>query len=357
MLHGGDIYSHKILMDKDREGLLLDYSVNTNPLGMPEPVKAALRDHVEEYHRYPDPACRELRAALSRYEGVSEDRICCGNGAADLIFRICLAQKPRRVLVCAPAFSEYERAAALAGGEVTLHRLDQAEGFALTRRYLEDLVPGLDMAFLCNPNNPTGRLIDPGLLAEILRRCRELGILLVMDECFLPFTEAPSLALRHAAKAASADPCLVVVKALTKTFSMAGLRLGYAIGPDSAFTAALDGTGQRWSVSTPAQVAACAALGCLPWLEQSREIIATERRYLAEALRELGFTVFDSDANFMLFRSARPLLRGLMERGILIRDCSSFHGLDGSYYRCCVKRREQNELFIAALREAWHDQE
>jgi threonine-phosphate decarboxylase len=347
MLHGGDIYGHKILMEKDREGLLLDYSVNTNPLGMPEPVKAALRAHVEEYQRYPDPSCRALRAALSRYEGVSEDRICCGNGAADLIFRICLALRPRRVLVCAPAFSEYERAAALAGGEVALHRLSEAEGFALTRRYLEDLVPGLDLAFLCNPNNPTGRLIDPELLAEILRRCRALGIFLVMDECFLPFTGAPSLA---------GGPGLAVVKALTKTFSMAGLRLGYALGPDSAFAEALADTGQRWSVSSPAQTAACAALQCLPWLEQSRGIIETERLYLTEELRKLGFRVFDSDANFMLFRSDAPLLEGLMERGILIRDCSSFHGLDGSYYRCCVKRREHNETFIAALREVLHDQ-
>jgi threonine-phosphate decarboxylase len=207
------------------------------------------------------------------------------------------------------------------------------------------------MAFLCNPNNPTGRLIEPDLLAEILRRCRDLDILLVMDECFLPFTGAPSLALCHAAAAASAAPGLVVVKALTKTFSLAGLRLGYAIGPDSAFTEALDGIGQRWSVSTPAQAAACAALQCLPWLEQSRGIIETERPWLAGELRKIGFTVFDSDANFLLFRSGRPLLQGLMERGILIRDCSSFHGLDGSYYRCCVKQREQNELFIAALRE------
>ena len=349
MLHGGDIYSHGILMEKDREGLLLDYSVNTNPLGMPDPVKAAIRDHAEEYHRYPDPSCRELREALSRYEGVSEDRICCGNGAADLIFRLCLARKPRRALICAPAFSEYEGAVTQAGGEAVLHRLEEAEGFALTPRYLDDLVPGLDMAFLCNPNNPTGRLIDPDLLAAILRRCRELHILLVADECFLPFTGAPSLA-------GDGGPGLVVVKALTKTFSLAGLRLGYAIGPDRAFTETLAGTGQRWSVSTPAQIAACAALQCLSWLEQGRRIIETERPRLAEELRKLGFTVFDSDANFLLFRSELPLLEGLMERGILIRDCSSFHGLDERYYRCCVKQREHNETFIAALREVIHDQ-
>jgi threonine-phosphate decarboxylase len=349
MLHGGDMYSHKSLMEKDKRGLFLDYSVNTNPLGMPPQVAAALRDQVDECRRYPDPSCRALRAALSRHEGVSEEQLCCGNGAADLIFRICLAQKPRRALICAPAFSEYERAVALAGGETVLHRLNEAEGFALTRRYLDDLVSGLDMAFLCNPNNPTGRLIDPELLTAILRRCREKGILLVMDECFLPFTEARSLA-------EDGGPCLAVLKAFTKTFSMAGLRLGYVIGPDGAFTNALAGTGQRWSVSVPAQTAALAALQCLPWLGQSRELVKTERPWLAGKLRSLGFTVFDSDANFMLFRSELPLLHSLIERGILIRDCSSFHGLDGRYYRCCVQQREQNTVFIDALKEALHDQ-
>jgi threonine-phosphate decarboxylase len=349
MLHGGDIYGYKDLMEMDRKGLFLDYSVNTNPLGMPDPVKDALKAHVEEYQRYPDPSCRALRAALSLHEGVSEEQICCGNGAADLIFRICLAQKPRRALVCAPAFSEYERAVALAGGAAVLHHLKEEEGFALTRRYLDDLVPGLDMAFLCNPNNPTGGLIDPALLSEILRRCRELRILLVMDECFLPFTDARSLA-------ADAGPYLVVLKAFTKTFAMAGLRLGYALGPDSAFTETLAGTGQSWSVSAPAQIAALAALQCLPHLEQSRVVIKTERPYLIRKLRELGFTVFNSDANFVFFRSELPLVHGLMERGILIRDCSSFHGLDGRYYRCCVKQREQNTMFINALKEALHDQ-
>jgi threonine-phosphate decarboxylase len=237
----------------------------------------------------------------------------------------------------------------MVGGEVVLHRLNEAEGFALTRRYLEDLVPGLDMAFLCNPNNPTGRLIEPDLLAEILRRCRELRILLVMDECFLPFTGATSLT-------GSLGPGLVVAKAFTKTFGLAGLRMGYALGPDSAFAETLAGAGQRWSVSVPAQIASCAALQCLPWLEQGRRIIETERPYLAEELRSLGFRVFDSDANFLLFHSELPLFRGLMERGILIRDCSSFHGLDGRYYRCCVKQREQNETFIGMIREVLHDQ-
>jgi threonine-phosphate decarboxylase len=349
MLHGGDIYSHKDLMDKDREGLFLDYSVNTNPLGMPDAVKAAIRDHVDEYQRYPDSSCRALRSALSRYEGVGEDQICCGNGAADLIFRLCLYKKPRRALICAPAFSEYERAVKLSGGEVVVHRLCEADGFALDSRFLEQIRQDLDMVILCNPNNPTGRLIDPALLAEIVRRCREYHILLLVDECFLPFTPAHSLA-------EDMGPSLVVLRAFTKTFSLAGLRIGYILSADTELISAVADTGQCWSVSAPAQAAACAALQCLPWLEQSRGIIRTERPFLTEKLRGLGFTVFDSDANFLLFRSEIPLLYSLIAKGILIRSCGNFQGLDDRYYRCCVKQRGDNERFVATLGEVLHDQ-
>jgi threonine-phosphate decarboxylase len=355
VLHGGDIYGHKDLMDKDREGLFLDFSVNTNPLGMPDSVKAAIRDHVEDYQRYPDPSCRALRAALAHHEGVPENRICCGNGAADLIFRLCLVKKPRLALICAPAFSEYERAVTLSGGKVILHHLKEAGGFTLDSRILEQIRQDLDMVFLCNPNNPTGRLIDPALLAEILRRCREFHILVVVDECFLPFTHALSLM-------EDLSSSLVVLRAFTKTFSLAGLRIGYILSSEEALINAAAGAGQCWSVSAPAQVAALAALECMSWLEQSQDIIEMERPFLSGELRGLGFTVFDSDANFLLFRSdlpvrsERPLLYRLIAKGILIRNCGNFNGLDERYYRCCVKQRTQNERLIAALREVLHEQ-
>ncbi|AEF84311.1 threonine-phosphate decarboxylase [Treponema primitia ZAS-2] len=349
MLHGGDIYSHEQLIEKDREGLFLDYSVNTNPLGMPPSVREAICAHVDEYQRYPDPSCRALRAGLSTHEGVSEDRIYCGNGAADLIFRLCLARKPRRALICAPTFSEYERAVKLAGGETVFHYLKEAEGFALGRRFLEDLSPGLDMAFLCNPNNPTGRLIDQELLADILRRCREFRILLVMDECFLPFTPAESLA-------ENLGSSLVVLKAFTKTFSMAGLRLGYILAADAALIATVADTGQCWSVSAPAQAAGLVALECTGWVEQSRAVIDTEREFLSYELRDAGFNVFDSDANFLLFCGAASLKERLIGKGVLIRNCSNFHGLDEHYYRVCVKQREQNERLMAAIREVLDEQ-
>jgi threonine-phosphate decarboxylase len=355
MLHGGDIYGFEGVKD----GTLLDFSVNTNPLGMPPQVKEALRRCIDDgaVERYPDPTCRRVRSALARLEGVPAESILCGNGAADLIFRLCLAKKPRQVLLCAPTFSEYENAARLSGGEVVYHRLKEEDGFSLGEDFLADLKTGIDMAFLCNPNNPAGGLINNALLADIIRRCRDRGILLVVDECFLPFTQAPSLA-------AELGPSLVVLKAFTKTFALAGVRFGYMLSADAALLAAVSAAGQCWGVSVPAQSAALAAVECsascgascgasfAQWLEQSRKLIEAEKPFLIHGLRGLGFRVFDSGANFLLFRGdGISLYKPLLEKGILIRTCGSFRGLDDRYYRIGIKGHEQNRTLMSALTE------
>jgi threonine-phosphate decarboxylase len=371
MLHGGDIYGFEGLSSGAPGGApggastgagvgdQLDYSVNTNPLAMPPTVPEVLRRCIETgaAERYPDPQCRAVRAALSRLEGVPAEQILCGNGAADLIFRLCLAKKPRRALVCAPTFSEYENAVRLSGGAVVYHVLREDAGFSLGEAFLAALdsraalTGGVDMAFLCNPNNPAGGLIDGGLLAAIVRRCRDRGILLVVDECFLPFTAVPSLA-------ADLGENLVVLKAFTKTFALAGLRFGYMLCADAALRAATAAAGPCWAVSVPAQSAALAAVECGPWLERSRGLIATEKPALVAGLRDLGLRVFDGGANFVLFRAAEPgpagtgagtLYEALLEKHILVRTCGSFRGLDERYYRVAVKTGEQNGRLIAAL--------
>jgi threonine-phosphate decarboxylase len=351
MLHGGDIYGK--LIREAWSGPFLDFSVNTNLLGMPDAVKEALVRHQDDFERYPDPYCRELRAAISRADGVPEDTILCGNGASDLIFRLCLAVEPHTVLVCAPTFSEYEKAACLAGALVVQYPLLEDEGFKLTERFLPYVGGETDaesgMIFLCNPNNPTGDLIEPALLEEIARRCREKGIVLVVDECFLPFTDAPSMTR-------SLSPEIVVIRAFTKTFSLAGLRIGYMISSDRELLARCAVAGPFWSVSGPAQVAALAALGCSAWFEESKAILRVERGFLTEGLRALGLRVFESAANFLLFRVENEpnLVEKLIKRGILIRSCGNFWGLGEDFYRVGVKTHERNEKLIKAIGEVLH---
>ncbi len=336
--HGGDIYAN--------EKILLDFSVNTNPMGLPESVKKALAGSEEIYTRYPDTKCRALRGALAEHHGVLPENVLCGNGAADMIFRICAWKKAKNVLMLAPTFSEYERSVGIFGGRVSEYPLSEENGFVLTEDFAEHITDTTDMVFLCTPNNPTGRLISPNVLEKVLQRCIETDTLLVLDECFIEFTFGKSMA------GYAADyPQLLILRAFTKLYSMAGLRLGYLLGAAEILNE-ISVYGAEWSVSGPAQAAGIAALSAEPeWAALSRETARRERIFMVESIETLGIEVIPSDANFMLLRSELPLHERLKERGILTRRCANFSGLDDKYIRIALKSREENEMLIKVLRE------
>ena len=171
---------------------ILDFSANINPLGLPEQVKQAVTNSLDVCAHYPDPYCRELTAALSNHYDICREHIICGNGAADLITRFTLAQKPKNALLLAPTFSGYEHALNLVDCHMTYLNLQAETDFSLTTELfysemLSTLTPNLDVLFLCNPNNPTGQVISTSVLKEILNTCKQHGITLFLDECFLPF--------------------------------------------------------------------------------------------------------------------------------------------------------------------------
>ena len=165
--HGGDI----LTAQTGFQGEIVDFSANLNPLGMPESVRRAAAAAVKGAVHYPDPLCRMLTEGIARRDGVKREWVLCGNGAADLIFRLAFAQRPKRALVTAPTFSEYQEAMEAAGSEVVYHRLTPDNDFNLTDAVLEDLDGRLEMAFFCTPNNPTGQPIARGLMERILERC------------------------------------------------------------------------------------------------------------------------------------------------------------------------------------------
>ena len=350
--HGGDIYNVQLIIDNVqlcanvKNSEIIDFSVNTNPLGMPAEVRAAIVARADEFSRYPDPYCRELRAAVAAYEGVPDSAVLCGNGAADLIYRLCYGAKPRKAVVCAPTFSEYERALLQAGGEVIHYNLKPENGFSVTADLENALVTDVDFLFLCNPNNPTGRLIPENVLERILKRASLNNTKIVVDECFLDFTDGVSCK-RFLGEVQG----LSVLKAFTKTFALAGLRLGYLLTFDRELLEKTAAAGQCWSVSVPAQIAGTAALKCKNWLEKTRRLIGAERGFLSAGLRKLGLEVFESGANFLLFRCETPLYEPLLKKGILIRPCGNFRGLDGAYYRAGVRTRDENTLLLQAIGE------
>ena len=340
--HGGDTESFRLKMGYTP----IDFSASCNPLGVPDGVKRAICEAAENADAYPDPLCRRLSAAIADQEGVLAEQVLCGNGSADLIYRLVLAIKPKRAVVTAPSFVEYEAALGTAGCEVMYHTLARAEGFDVTERILERLTPDIDMLFLCNPNNPTGRTIDPALLQRIVRLCEKNGILLMMDECFNGFLDNPEA---HTLKGGLNSPNLLILKAFTKLYGMAGVRLGYCLS-DSALLAGMQKAGQPWAVSSLAQAAGIAALNDQEYVQRARTLIREEKEYLIKALESVGIPVLGAAANYIFFYTRMPaLIERLYAQGILIRDCANFAGLCAGYYRIAVRTHDENARLIAAL--------
>lgn len=339
--HGGEVYS---------KAVEIDFSANINPLGTPEAVKEAVRDSLPLLSQYPDPYCRALVGAIAEFEGVPAERVLCGNGAAELIFSLCAALGPKRALLPVPSFSEYRTALEAAGCETEFYFMEQSEDFALTERFLPVLEGfGGDMLLLCNPNNPTGQVIDPVLLEEIRDICARKGIFLFIDECFLDLTQGGE-GLSLARRLRDGERTLLL-KAFTKSYGMAGLRLGYCLCADPALLTRMGRATQAWNVSIPAQMAGIAALGQREFLDRARTIIHAQRPLLAAGLEALGLTVIPSRTNFLLFFSPRALGEPLLERGLQIRDCANYPGLEPGWYRTAVRLSEQNQRLLDAIKE------
>ena len=345
--HGGDWAGYR-----EQYGTMpLDFSANISPLGLPRSARDAAIRALENAARYPDPECRLLRQSLSVHHGVPAENIVCGNGAADLIWRICRVLRPSRALVPAPTFGEYEKALRSVGCAAERFYLAEEQDFSLdAESFARSVRDHTDLVFLCNPNNPTGRLSSREELRIILDACRAAGAVLVLDECFLDFTAEPEKAAMTGELAER--PELVVLKAFTKTYAMAGLRLGYALCGDAAFAERLRQADQPWPVSQVAQEAGIAALQETDYVTELRALIAGERRRMQKVLRDMGLRVIPGEANYLLFYCSDEALCGkLCARGILLRGCGEFPGLGPGWYRTAVRTEKENTILLTALEE------
>ena len=457
--HGGDWYSFREEFGSEP----LDFSANVSPLGLPESARDAARRALCESARYPDPFCRTLRKVIAKEYKVPAEWIFCGNGAADIIYRIAYAARPRRALLLAPCFAEYERALRRAGAEVDFYFPDalshgsreiepghagakgsweagtvteqeleveqrpaaaSAQGFRITDvfRFLRHIQPDTDMIMLGEPNNPTGLCTDRAVLTQIADFCEARGIRLVFDECFMDFTGdgeerswlhrwelmreegEPQLrdVLQEEVKAERWDALqeegktgltgknlpentagyrelfryrnVCVIRAFTKFYGMAGLRLGWCAIPDREFLGEVILAGPPWSVSCAAQAAGIAALGDHAYRDRLRVMVGRERLRLIKGLQRLGFFVLPGEANYLMFfvpGSLYPEKSNSTEAGepgyerivpvnlcdllrpyeIMIRDLQSFYGLGPGWYRTAVRTEEENERLLAVLTE------
>lgn len=330
LCHGGDVY---------RNTVRLDFSINTNPLGMPKEVSWAAIKGIEVSGHYPDYYCSELKNKLVEYASreygkVSPDDIVFGNGSTELIYRLCDVVSGKRGAVSAPIFTEYERALEAARFEVST-KLDTSA----------------DLLFICNPNNPTGEFISKERLTEILEECKKNGCILAVDECFIPLTVREDESMMGLV---GEYDNLVIIRAFTKTFAMPGLRLGYIVTSNDMIKSRIARILPPWNISISAQMGGVAALNMgRDYVLKAKKLIKKEREYLVSELENgIADKIYPSETNFILFTSEDNLYDKLLAQGILIRKCGDFTGLTDRHYRIAVRKHEENLELIKAIRSA-----
>lgn len=343
-VHGGNVYKYKDCTD---------FSANCNPLGTPEAVIHAGMESMKQVFEYPQVGYQPLKEAIGEYEGIHAAQVICGNGAAELIFTFCKAYQPKKALLMAPTFAEYEQALESVGCENTYYYLKETDGFCLREDFLHALIPDLDVVFLCNPNNPTGILTDQNFMEQVLNKCREQQIFLVVDECFQDFIEEPeAFTLKNSLPFYEN---LFLLKAFTKRYAMAGVRLGYGLCSNADLLEKMERCVQPWNISTIAQNCGLAALKEKEYVEKGRQLIFREKDFLKREMEALGLKVYDSQANYLFFRGPIDLFEKCVKEKVLIRDCSNYEGLEEGYYRIAVKLHEDNIKLLDALKKIMNE--
>jgi len=343
-MHGGDIYRNKVQ---------LDFSVNVNPLGVPESVMQIMREALLQVDRYPDLSCENLKKSIAEYFQVIPERILCGNGASELITTVCRWKMPQKGIVTGPGFSGYCKALEGVFCEMQIHYLKAEKQFVPGEELLEQVEKEkADILFLANPSNPTGVLLDRKFLEKLLLQCQKTNTTVVLDECFMELTgQAENCSMSREEDLRRFDN-LLIVRAFTKSFAIPGIRLGYLLCGNVKTAMEIEKQLPEWNVSVIAQAAGVAALKCKDYIRESVAYIAKEREKMAEQLVLLGAAVIPSKANYLLFQwPGDTLYEQLLQKGILIRDCSDYAGLTKGYYRVAVRKAEENAVLLQAMRD------
>ncbi len=347
--HGGNL-THLSRTSGIAREKIVDFSANINPLGLPEWFRPVVSSVSESLVHYPDPENAGLISAVSKRYGVPSDEAMVGNGSTEILHLLTRVVKANRAIIPVPTYSDYAEASTNAGHEILKFRLQESDDFILNFKSLQSELLGHEIVFLCNPNNPTGHLLDS---AEI----RSLAMAnptstFIIDEAFGDFVENFMSLTRDRPKN------VVVLLSLTKIFAIPGLRLGAAVA-DRSIVAAVKDLQPSWSVNMIAQAVGEAALNDSEYVKLSREFVSLRRSELQAELESLpGSKIYPGAANFLFLRidrsdlDASELATRTLEDGIAIRVCANFDGLDSRFFRVAVRTTEENERLVEALKKA-----
>lgn len=351
--HGGNIYRiarQKGLLPDD----IIDFSANINPLGYSPRIKKILPRLSTALLNYPDPDAYAFIQALATYHRLPSEYFLAGNGSTEFIYSLPEVINPKSVLIVTPTFTEYVHSYRHTKVRISFFQTREQHDFKLQQQQLcDELKKGYSALYLCNPANPTGMLVKPQALLQIVSAARRHGTIVVLDEAFMDFTEGCSLK-KHVARYDN----LIILRSLTKFFGLPGLRIGYVIA-HPGIIAELSKKKEPWSVNALAQLSAVESLQDRNFIKKTRAHIKETKAVLVRDLKQIPcLTIFPSSANFLLVRINRPCLltaaevyKQLLKKDIVIRTCEDFAGLDNRFFRIAVKKKSENKKLSAELKK------
>jgi threonine-phosphate decarboxylase len=354
--HGGDVwgFSRKYNIPLEK---LLDFSGPINHLGPSPKAVETIKQHARLIRFYPDPNPVELKTEIAKYvgQGVDVANIILGNGSIELIYMISgVFHHNFKAVILVPSFTEYEKAALRVGGEPVFVQLP--ENFALkTESVKKAITDDTQILFICNPHSPSGTLYSRETILDLVDFCHKKDIILSVDENYIEFTEkAHDTTMAGYVKKYEN---LFVIRSVTKFYGMPGIRLGYGIAAEGLIDM-LQVDRQPWSINSLAGFATLAAIKDTEFIKNTKITIAKERAHFAKMLNEIGdLHVFPSETNFLLVKILNNKITSIVLREemakerILIRDCSTFVGLDDSYFRVTVRSSRENLKLVTTLKE------
>jgi threonine-phosphate decarboxylase len=354
-VHGGEVWEIAKETGLSVENLV-DFSSSINPLGPSPRALEAIKNSFDKLTLYPDSNSTALRETLACHFGkINKDNVIVGNGSTELIYLFAQVFLKRGdvALVAAPSFGEYANAIVKSGGKPK--HLELTRDFQVELDAFLEEMEGAKAVFLCNPNNPTSILIPDNMLERIVEKALEEEVVILLDEDFIEFVEDEK---RHSlVNRINRYPNVFVLRTFTKFYGLTGLRVGYGIADEETIEV-FSRAKMPWNVNSLAQVAARAALGDKEHSRRTLEVVKEQKKFLSGELSRIdGFNVFTADTNFILidvrktgFRASH-LRQKMINQGLLVRDCSSFIGLDAFYVRVAVRTRKENERLLDAFRE------
>ena len=327
---------------------ILDFSSNITPAGMPKEVKNILKKQIEKLTEYPDINSSKLLSAISKYTKIPESNIIVGNGAIEIIYNFCNAflSKNTPVFIPIPTFSEYEVASKLNNSQISFFKtMDLSKDL---NQFIQK-IPKNGCVFICNPNNPTGKLISKKNLLKIIYAAKKLNSLVFVDECFIELVPSSNQSIISYVKKFDN---VVILRSLTKSFGLAGIRIGYAVS-SKYIISILKKIKLPWSVNLMAQHAGIVALKNKSHIIKSHNMIKKEYHFLKNKISSInGLNFIESSTNFILIKTSydsTKLQNKLLENKILVRDCKNFTGLNNHFIRIAIKSHKDNLKLVKAL--------